>query len=448
MLFSDIEGSTSMVSRLGDLWFEVLQQHRELCRAAWDRWRGTELGTEGDSFFVEFDDPLNAVSAAMEAQLALAAQTWPDGEHVRIRVGVHTGSVVRHESGFVGVDVHRAARVSSAAHGGQILVSGATALLVQDRLAEGTTLIDLGEHSLKDLPQPEHLFQVSSAGMPMVFAPPRVEGAPELKVSGIADYRFVRFLGEAGHGSMYVAVPPERLGLSDRFVTVKVIPGIETPEAARRADRELRAFASVTSEQLVKLFDSGQQGGGFYYAMQYCELGSLAAPARALSRTEVLQAIADTSRAAHAIHQAGLVHRAIKPSNVLLIEGGARLADLGLAQLMEPDHSLTSLGAISGVDFMDPGQLSGDSASAASDVWSLAATLHWGLSGEGLYGTLPANDPMFCVRKVMTTQPNISAGLDPADAALIAKCLLGPAEDRPTAWELAEALDHLVITQG
>jgi class 3 adenylate cyclase len=450
MLFSDIEGSTSLVTRLGETWFEVLDQHRLICRTAWAQWRGTEMGTEGDSFFVVFGDALDAVNAALQAQRAIEAHHWPHGEHVRVRIGVHTGSAVRHETGFVGVDVHRAARVSGAAHGGQILLSGVTSDLVRGHLAQDTSLLDLGTHSLKDLHEPEHLFQVSAPGMPSVFAPPRAEGAPELRVSGIADYRFVRFLGESGHGSLYVAVPPERLGLPGRFVSVKVIPGIDSEAAARRAAREIKAFADVTSEYLVTFLDSGQHGDDFYYAMEYCELGSLESPERALMREEVLRAVAQASRAAHAMHEAGLVHRGIKPSNVLLTEDGARLADLGLAQEMEPDHSLTSLGAITGVDFMDPGQLSGEQASAASDVWSLAATLHWGLAREGLYGELPSDDPMFCVRKVMTTPPKLSATLHPADAALIERCVLGPADERPaSAALLAEAIDDLLaVTIG
>ena len=449
MLFSDIEGSTSLATLLGEDWFDVLDEHRRLCRGAWTQWRGTEMGTEGDSFFVVFDEPHDAVRAAVEAQTAISSHPWPDGVHVRVRIGIHTGSAVRHETGFVGVDVHRAARVSAAGHGGQVLVSGVTAELVRDRLPDDTTLFDLGTHSLKDLPEPEHLYQVAVPGMPTVFAPPRVEGAAELRVSGIADYRFVRFLGESGHGSMYIAVPPERLGVPGRFVTVKVIPGVDTEAAARHASREIKAFADVTSEYLVTFLDSGQHGNDFYYAMEFCELGSLEAPERVLTREEVLRAMAQVSRAAHAMHKAGLVHRGIKPSNVLLTEGGARLADLGLAQEMEPDHSLTSLGAITGVDFMDPGQLSGEQASAASDVWSLAATLHWGLAREGLYGDLPADDPMFCVRKVMTSAPRLSSSLNPADAALIEQCVLGPAERRPASAQLlAEAIENLSLTNG
>ena len=444
MLFSDIEGSTSLATRLGDEWFDVLDQQRRLCRSAWLQWDGTEMGTEGDSFFVTFREPADAVNAAIQVQHAVAAHAWPRGEQVRIRIGIHTGSAIRHETGFVGVEVHRAARVSAVAHGGQVVVSGATATLVRERLPDGGGLVDLGTHSLKDIIEPEHLFQVSASGLPTVFAPPRVEGAAELRVKGIADYRFVRFLGESGHGSMYVAVSPERLGLAGEYVTVKVIPGVDTEAAARRAGREVRAFAAVQSEHLVQFLDDGQQGDDFYYAMEFCELGSLESPERPLTRVEVLCAVGAAARAAHAMHEAGLVHRGIKPSNVLLKDGGARLADLGLAQELDPDHSMTSLGTMTGVDFMDPGQLSGENASVASDVWSLGATLHWGLAGVGLFGPLPANDPLFSIRKVLTSQPQVSPDLPPADAELIGR-VVGPAGQRPaSALAMAEAIESLI----
>ncbi|MCW2747815.1 MAG: tyrosine protein kinase [Nocardioidaceae bacterium] len=445
MLFSDIEASTLLATRLGNRWFDVLDQQRQICRAAWSQWNGVEMGTEGDSFFVVFDDPLDAVNAAIQVQQNLGQQSWPEGEDVRLRIGLHTGAAVRHEIGFVGVEVHRAARVSSAAHGGQTVISGITAGLVRDNLPAGAELLDLGTHTLKDIDKPEHLYQVSTDGLPTTFAPPRVEGGAELRVKGIADFRFVRFLGESGHGSVYVAVPPDRLGLTARFVTVKVIPGVDTEAAARRADREIRSFAAVQSPYLVQVLDTGQHGGDFFYAMEFCELGTLAAPERTLSRGEVLRAVAHAARAAQSMHEAGLVHRGIKPSNVMLTEDGARLADLGLAQELDPDHSLTSLGAITGVDFMDPGQLSGETASVASDVWSLAATLHWGLSGEGLFGPLPANDPLFSIRKVLTSPPRISSTLEPADADLIAQCVQGPLGQRPaSALALAEAIEALL----
>lgn len=172
LLFSDIEGSTRMVHALGDAWPELLARQRELCRSAWAAYGGHELATEGDSFFVVFAEAADAVAAAVEAQSRLAADTWPDGIAVRVRIGLHTGSPVRLEDGYAGLDVHRGSRVSGAAHGGQVLVSEAT--LVAAGLTDGA---DLGWHQLEGLPDRMHLFQVVAEGLERDFPPIRSRGS-------------------------------------------------------------------------------------------------------------------------------------------------------------------------------------------------------------------------------------------------------------------------------
>jgi len=176
MLFSDIEGSTKLVSRLGDAYAESLSRQRVALRAAWRAWGGHELGTEGDSFFVVFEVARNAVAAALDAQQRLLGTSWPAGQHLRVRMGMHTGEPTRHEDGYVGMDLIRAARVASVAHGGQVVLTDVTASLVRNALPEGARLIDLGEHRLKDLAAPEHLFQVSLPGMEVDFPPLRSLG--------------------------------------------------------------------------------------------------------------------------------------------------------------------------------------------------------------------------------------------------------------------------------
>ena len=171
LLFSDIEGSTALLKRLGPAYAEALDGHREVLRSAWAAHDGTELGTEGDSFFVAFRNPLDAVAAATQGQRDLAARAWPAGEQVRVRIGIHTGTPAVHAGGYVGMDVHRAARIAAAAHGGQIVISSPTAELVRAALGDGVSLRDLGGHQLKDLPAPEHLYQVSVEGLPTTFPP-------------------------------------------------------------------------------------------------------------------------------------------------------------------------------------------------------------------------------------------------------------------------------------
>ena len=263
-------------------------------------------------------------------------------------------------------------------------------------------------------------------------------------MDGIADYRFIRPLGEGAHGSFFLAVPPARLGLTAEHVAVKVLVGSTDEETVRRTTRELRAFASASSPYLVRLFDAGQQDGAFFYAMEYFPNGSLAAPTTPLSRPQVLAAMAQVSRAAHALHEAGVVHRSIKPENVLLHPDGARLSDLGLAQTLAPGTTVTGLGPIGTVEYLEPAILLGQRGSRSTDIWSLGITLHRALTGQGVYGELPAHDPLLAVRTVLSTRPALAPTLDPRDADLIGRCLAqDPAERPATALALAEQLEAL-----
>jgi predicted ATPase/class 3 adenylate cyclase len=177
LLFSDIEGSTRLLSRLGAAYADALDGQRQVLREAWTEYGGTEMGTEGDSFFVVFATASEAVAAAVQAQRQLDGFEWPAGEQVRVRMGIHTGTPVVHDGGYVGMDVHRAARISSAAHGGQVVLSEATAALVSGGLPGSAGLRDLGRHQLKDITQPEHLFQLTIEGLPTEFAPLKTLGA-------------------------------------------------------------------------------------------------------------------------------------------------------------------------------------------------------------------------------------------------------------------------------
>ena len=171
MVFTDVEASTALLSRLGSAYAETLDAHRLVLRRAWMAHGGTEMGTEGDSFFVVFPSAPEAVAAVAQAQRDLAGAEWPAGEQVRVRIGVHTGSPVVHDGSYVGMDVHRAARIAAAAHGGQVVLSEATARLV-DRAGLGDVqLVDLGLHQLKDIAQPERLFQLAGEGLMREFPP-------------------------------------------------------------------------------------------------------------------------------------------------------------------------------------------------------------------------------------------------------------------------------------
>ena len=158
LLFSDIEGSTRLLRELGDGYVEVLGEHHRLMREAWSAHGGVEMGTEGDSFFVVFADPGDAVRAALSAQRFLDSYPWPEGGQVRVRMGVHTGTPRLRDSEYWGIDVHYAARLCAAAHGGQVLVSESTAALVD------LDVEDLGKHALKDFPSPRRIFHLRIDG--------------------------------------------------------------------------------------------------------------------------------------------------------------------------------------------------------------------------------------------------------------------------------------------
>ena len=177
MLFSDIEGSTALLDRLGDRYGEALSAQRALLRDAISSCRGRELGTEGDSFYVVFESAGDAVSCCVAGQRALAGHDWPDEVPVRVRMGLHSGEPTRHEDGYVGLDVHRAARIAAAAHGGQVVLSDATWHLAQSRLPAGVSARDLGWHRLKDIEAPERIYQLLVPGLPELFPPLKSLGA-------------------------------------------------------------------------------------------------------------------------------------------------------------------------------------------------------------------------------------------------------------------------------
>ena len=171
LLFTDIEGSTLLLQQLGEQYSRVLTQCRQLLRTAFQQSHGHEVDTQGDAFFFSFARATDAVSAAVAAQRALASHTWPERLAVHVRMGLHTGEPQRTADGYVGLDVHLAARIMSVGHGGQVLLSQTTRHLVEHTLPDGVSLRDLGEHRLKDLQHPSHLFQLVISGLAADFPP-------------------------------------------------------------------------------------------------------------------------------------------------------------------------------------------------------------------------------------------------------------------------------------
>jgi DNA-binding NarL/FixJ family response regulator/class 3 adenylate cyclase len=173
LLFSDIESSTGLVQKLGEGYAQVLSDHRRFVREAVAEAGGHEVDCRADELFIAFGDPSSALAAALDAQRALAAEDWPEGTAVRVRMGMHTGRPVLADDTYYGLDVHRAARICRSGHGGQVLVSGATREALYGVDLGGVELQDLGEHELKGLPQAERIFQVVAPGLETTFPPLR-----------------------------------------------------------------------------------------------------------------------------------------------------------------------------------------------------------------------------------------------------------------------------------
>jgi predicted ATPase/class 3 adenylate cyclase len=169
LLCTDIEGSTRLLQSLGERYAEALAEHRRLLRTAFAEHRGCEVDTQGDAFFYAFPRAQDAVAGAVAAQRALAAHRWPEELKLRVRIGIHTGEPIATGEGYVGIDVHRAARVMSAGHGGQVLLTQSTRDLLPEELADAVSLRDLGEHRLKDLTEPQRLYQLLIPGLDNKF---------------------------------------------------------------------------------------------------------------------------------------------------------------------------------------------------------------------------------------------------------------------------------------
>jgi predicted ATPase/class 3 adenylate cyclase len=180
-LFTDIEGSTAMLQRLGGSYAEVLVGHHEIIRSSLAAHHGREVDTQGDAFFAVFAAPSACVAAAVEMQRALSAHRWPADYPVRVRMGIHSGEAAQTPVGLVGLEVHRAARIAAVAHGGQIVLSAAAAALLSGSLPAGASVRDLGLHRLKDLGRPERLFQLDAGGLPTAFPPLTSLDNPKLR---------------------------------------------------------------------------------------------------------------------------------------------------------------------------------------------------------------------------------------------------------------------------
>ena len=270
LLFTDVQGSTRMLDRLGERFAVLLGEHDRVMRKAIAAAGGREVATAGDSFFAVFSDVDGAVECARHAQLALSAGEWPGGEAPRVRMGIHTGAPIAREGNFVGIDVHRAARVMAVAHGGQVLLTDEA----RQALGSPAELRDLGYHRLKDLPAPEHLFQLTAFGLQTEFPPLRslnrsnlptpanplvgrqAEVSRALGLLSRQEVRLVTLFGPGGAGKTRLAIEIAMEAVSHYRDGVWIVPlaaiadhALMAPEVARVL--EVDPIAGTTIEEML-----------------------------------------------------------------------------------------------------------------------------------------------------------------------------------------------------
>jgi class 3 adenylate cyclase/tetratricopeptide (TPR) repeat protein/transcriptional regulator with XRE-family HTH domain len=253
-VFSDIEGSTRLLRRLGHRYIEILERHRQLLRSAITDHGGVSVNTEGDGELFAFGSAMSAVAACIDAQTALQQEPWPDDVSLRVRMGIHTGEAAPYEGDYVALALHRAARVADACHGGQVLLSEATEAMVADELEAPVAVRELGAYVLKDFDRPARLFQLCHPSLCADFPPLRVRLVAEHRVRGEPGGRLALparlstsppfgFVGRSAElDRLAGAWNSVRLGHGRRLVLVSGELGIGktslVAEAARRADRE------------------------------------------------------------------------------------------------------------------------------------------------------------------------------------------------------------------
>ena len=223
LMFTDIQGSTRLLESLDEEYAAVVRGHHGIVREVLESHGGQELRTYGDAFFVAFAEPGPAVTAAQAIRRKLADHTWPEGHEVRVRIGLHTGEPKIMDGDYLGIDVHRAARICSAGHGGQILLSESTASSLAT-LPEGLSLHDLGEHRLSDLSEPLRIYQLDDQGTGESFPALRALAADLL--DGSSTSRDANLFGrESEQDTIEKLLTEARLG-SSRTLVITGEPGI------------------------------------------------------------------------------------------------------------------------------------------------------------------------------------------------------------------------------
>jgi serine/threonine protein kinase/class 3 adenylate cyclase len=444
-LFTDIEGSTSMWERNPVQMQQALARHNEIMRGAVEGHGGYVFKTVGDAFCASFATARQALEATLAAQRALHSESWEEGVTVRARMALHTGVAEERDGDYFGPPVNRVARLESAGHGGQVLLSSVTYGLVRDDLShleEGAQLRDLSEHRLKDLRYAERIYQLVVPDLPSEF--------PALKTLDTRSderYELRKLIGQGGMAEVYLARDKEL----DRDVAFKVLKKQYTDDEdyVERFKREARSAAALSHPNIVSVYDRGKTPDGAYYiVMEHVSGGTLEErilKEGLLSTPTVVELTLQMARALETAHERGVIHRDIKPQNVLLTESGeAKVADFGIARAAS-SSTMTRTGLVMGTaHYLSPEQALGEPTDPKSDLYSLGVVLYEMLSGE-----LPhdSDTPMGIAMKHMKGElqppkevnPNIPEWVNTVVVRLLAR---NPKERYQSATELIRDLER------
>jgi class 3 adenylate cyclase/tRNA A-37 threonylcarbamoyl transferase component Bud32 len=501
-LFTDIEGSTAMWEDHPDQMQVALARHDEILHAAIEAREGYVFKMMGDACYAAFGNTREALEATLAAQRALFAEKWEKGTEIRVRMALHTGVPEEKDGDYFGPPVNRVARLLSAGHGGQILLSAVTYGLVRDvvrHMESGAELRDLGEYRLRDLRYTERIYHLVVPDLPSDFPPPKgepitagtlpdqhqtpsptpqeqqtpspgtqdvetpapVQETPppaaqpkeEEHAAAAAPPRAERYtrksaIGGGGMAEVYLAHDE----VLDRDVALKVLRQqyADDERLVERFRREAKSAASLSHPNIVAVHDRGEtEDGAYFIVMEHMAGGTLkdriqkeGALPPAVATTLALQ----IARALEAAHRRGIIHRDVKPQNVLLTEDGeAKVADFGIARAAA-SSTMTKTGSVLGTaHYLSPEQALGQPASPQSDLYSLGVVLYEMLTGELPYD---AETPMGIAMKHVSGQmrppkevnPNVPEGIN----AVAVKLLAPDPEDRyKSAAEVVEDLERV-----
>jgi serine/threonine protein kinase/class 3 adenylate cyclase len=451
-LFTDLETSTRLLEADPAAYRAALRRHHDLLRAAVEAHGGAVFETVGDAAYAAFACPTAALAAALAGQLALHRETWGATGPLRARMGVHLGEVERHGARYFGLPLVRCARLTAAAHGGQVVLSAAVAEVAGAALPPEAALRDLGAHRLKDLPRPEHVWQLRHPALPGEFPPLRADRVPALGAaervgpgSRLGPYQLLEPIGRGSVVTLYRAFQPALA----RYVAVKVLDTFrgEHEQVAEWVRQEAAILARLRHPNVVTVFDYGEDRGLRYLVVELIDGEGLEKQlGRPLPVERVVGILTPVAAALDYLHSRGMLHGDVKPANILLARDGAPvLVDLALAAVLNapPASAASTPGRVYGSPpYMAPERARGGTVTPAADVYALAVVAFEMLTGRPPFS---GDTPLAVLRAHVDLPPprprEVNPGLPPyVEAALLKGLAKRPDERYGSATEFVRAL--------